>query len=130
VSAEQLDTEEGGATDTPAALPALDHIRGYVAAAELSAPITDPRVWVWLGALVEEVELLRRITETMNLPALSEAQQRVYHYLRNATTMTLGEIGSALYVSENTVKSHAKVIYAKLGVTRRRDLQRYPARWR
>ena len=34
--------------------------------------------------------------------------------------MTTAEIGAALYISVNTVKSHQRAIYQKLGVTGRR----------
>jgi LuxR family maltose regulon positive regulatory protein len=35
--------------------------------------------------------------------------------------MTVGEISSALYVSTNTVKTHAQAVYRKLGVHSRTD---------
>jgi DNA-binding CsgD family transcriptional regulator len=45
------------------------------------------------------------------------------------TDMTNIEIGRRLYVTENTVKTHVKSIYRKLGVARRRELQkRFAAR--
>jgi LuxR family maltose regulon positive regulatory protein len=36
-------------------------------------------------------------------------------------TMSLREIGQELYVSQNTIKSHARAIYRKLGVSTRKD---------
>ncbi|MBS3182824.1 helix-turn-helix transcriptional regulator [Leucobacter manosquensis] len=51
--------------------------------------------------------------------ALSEREREVLAYLR--TPMTAGEIATALFVSVNTVRSHQRAIYRKLGVTNRRD---------
>ena len=48
---------------------------------------------------------------------LSPAEVRVLRYL--PTHLSFGEIGEALFVSRNTVKSHAMAIYRKLGVTSR-----------
>ena len=36
-----------------------------------------------------------------------------------ATDMSRGEIGAALFLSENTVKTHLRSIYRKLGVSDR-----------
>jgi LuxR family maltose regulon positive regulatory protein len=38
-----------------------------------------------------------------------------------AGPLSLGEIGGELYISHDTVKSHAKAIYRKLGVSSRRE---------
>jgi LuxR family maltose regulon positive regulatory protein len=48
---------------------------------------------------------------------LSPAEMRVLAYL--PTHLSFGEIGEELFVSRNTVKSHAMAIYRKLGVTSR-----------
>ena len=48
---------------------------------------------------------------------VSPAEQRVLRLL--ATTLTQREIASELFVSPNTVKTHARVIYRKLGVSSR-----------
>ena len=48
---------------------------------------------------------------------VSQAEQRVLRLL--ATSLTQREIASELYVSPNTVKTHARVIYRKLGVSSR-----------
>jgi ATP/maltotriose-dependent transcriptional regulator MalT len=48
---------------------------------------------------------------------LSPAEQRVLRLL--ATKLTQREVASELYVSLNTVKTHARVIYRKLGVDSR-----------
>jgi LuxR family maltose regulon positive regulatory protein len=38
-----------------------------------------------------------------------------------AGPLSLGEIGQELYISHETVKSHVKAIYHKLGVSSRRE---------
>ena len=53
---------------------------------------------------------------------LSERERMVLQYLRS--DLTLADIAAHLYVSVNTVKTHARHIYRKLGVTGRRDLTR------
>ena len=53
---------------------------------------------------------------------LSERERVVLRYL--PTMLTFEEIGSALYISVNTTKSHVRSIYRKLGVVGRRDAVR------
>jgi LuxR family transcriptional regulator, maltose regulon positive regulatory protein len=50
---------------------------------------------------------------------LSDAETRVLRYL--PTHMTAAEIANELYVSANTVKTHMRHVYAKLGVHRRSE---------
>ncbi|MBS1697474.1 MAG: hypothetical protein JST25_03630 [Actinobacteria bacterium] len=50
---------------------------------------------------------------------LSAREREIYGYLR--TTMTATEIGAALFVSVNTVRTHQRAIYRKLGVANRRE---------
>ncbi len=50
---------------------------------------------------------------------LSERELTVLRMLSG--NATLADIAGALFVSRNTVKSHTSAIYAKLGVTSRRD---------
>ena len=71
---------------------AVERVRGLVAAATVSpaADLVDP---------------------------LSAAERRVLQFL--PTHLSFGEIGEELFVSRNTVKSHAMAIYRKLGVTSR-----------
>ncbi|MBO1902535.1 LuxR family transcriptional regulator [Leucobacter weissii] len=56
------------------------------------------------------------------LDALSERERTVFAQLR--TTKTTQEIAEALGVSINTVKTHQRAIYRKLGVATRRDAVR------
>lgn len=51
---------------------------------------------------------------------LTERELGVLRYLQG--TLSAGEIASMLYVSVNTVKTHMKNIYRKLGVGRRREV--------
>jgi LuxR family transcriptional regulator, maltose regulon positive regulatory protein len=53
---------------------------------------------------------------------LSERERTVLRYL--PTLLTYVEIGSELYISVNTTKSHVRSIYRKLGVVGRRDAVR------
>ena len=53
---------------------------------------------------------------------LSERERTVLRYL--PTMLTFVEIGSELYISVNTTKSHVRSIYRKLGVVGRRDAVR------
>jgi LuxR family maltose regulon positive regulatory protein len=56
------------------------------------------------------------------LESLSDREREVLDQLRTTRTMT--EIAQALSVSINTVKSHQRAIYRKLGVTSRREAVR------
>jgi LuxR family maltose regulon positive regulatory protein len=38
-----------------------------------------------------------------------------------ATSASLSEIAASLYVTRNTIKTHTRAIYAKLGVSSRED---------
>jgi len=51
--------------------------------------------------------------------ALTEREVSILNWL--TTTMTMAEIGTELYVSTNTVKTHVAAIYRKLEVTNRRE---------
>lgn len=68
-----------------------------------------------LGELVRH---LRRYT-SIGSSALTTAELRVLHYL--PTNLSLAEIGSRLYVSRYTVKTHCESIYRKLNVGSRSD---------
>jgi LuxR family maltose regulon positive regulatory protein len=50
---------------------------------------------------------------------LTEREAAVLRLLRG--TLSLREIGQELYLSQNTIKTHTRAIYRKLGVTTRRD---------
>ena len=50
---------------------------------------------------------------------LSAREQQILEQLK--TKDTLAEIGERLFISENTVRTHVKSIYKKLGVSKRQD---------
>lgn len=72
-----------------------------------------------IGFVADILSTDRRATTA----ALSEREREVLAYLR--TPLTLSEIGDALFVSVNTVKTHARAIYRKLGVSGRRDAVKF-----
>jgi LuxR family maltose regulon positive regulatory protein len=51
--------------------------------------------------------------------ALTDRELAVLRLLRG--TLSLREIGQQLYLSQNTIKTHTRAIYRKLGVSTRRD---------
>lgn len=53
---------------------------------------------------------------------LTERETLVLHYLRSM--LSISEIATVLSVSSNTVKTHVRHVYRKLGVSRRRDAVR------
>jgi LuxR family maltose regulon positive regulatory protein len=55
-------------------------------------------------------------------PDLSDAERRILRLL--ATDLTLRDIGRELYLSHNTVKTHTRAIYRKLGVSSRTELRK------
>ncbi len=59
------------------------------------------------------------ITRPELLEPLSDRERAVLRYL--PTMMTNSEIAAELFLSVNTVKTHLRSIYRKLGTTRRRD---------
>jgi LuxR family transcriptional regulator, maltose regulon positive regulatory protein len=68
-------------------------------------------------------EMVRRLRLAGRRPPasqeLSDAQRRILRLL--ATDLTLREIGRELYLSTNTVKTHTRSIYRKLGVSSRTE---------
>ena len=78
-----------------------------------------------LGTLLDEVAELRdTLTATAQVGAtgtspLTAAELRLLPYLQ--THLTIGEIGTRLFVSRNTVSSEVSSIYRKLGVSSRND---------
>ena len=53
---------------------------------------------------------------------LTEKESQVLFYLRSM--LSIAEIAAVLSVSTNTVKTHVRHVYRKLGVSRRRDAVR------
>ena len=53
------------------------------------------------------------------LEPLTERERQILHYL--PSHLTLRQIGSAMHLSTNTVKTHVKAIYRKIGAFSRDD---------
>jgi LuxR family transcriptional regulator, maltose regulon positive regulatory protein len=70
-------------------------------------------------AFAERVFALRRTLHVTSMAPLTARERTVLNML--PTLRSLDEIAEDLTVSANTVKTHVRAIYAKLGVTRRRD---------
>jgi LuxR family transcriptional regulator, maltose regulon positive regulatory protein len=84
-----------------------------------------PTSWSYLDELLQaSAELARATTASppVLIEQLTERERAVLRYL--PSLMTYEEIASDLYVSLNTVKSHAHGIFRKLGVTGRRQAVR------
>lgn len=71
------------------------------------------------GYAVEILEDVRRSDPPVFVEPLTEREHAVLQYL--PTMMSNVEIARELFVSVNTVKTHLKAVYRKLGVDRRRD---------
>jgi LuxR family transcriptional regulator, maltose regulon positive regulatory protein len=67
----------------------------------------------------ETVQALRPAGPRLPSPELSDAERRILRLL--ATDLSLSEIGRELYLSTNTVKTHTRAIYRKLGVSSRAE---------
>jgi len=75
-----------------------------------------------LVALLDGRNASNGIAPAELLEALSDRETEVLHYL--PTIMSNADIAAELFVSVNTVKTHVKSIYRKLGATRRQDAVR------
>ncbi|MGB9183836.1 MAG: LuxR C-terminal-related transcriptional regulator [Solirubrobacteraceae bacterium] len=94
---------------TPAMLER--HCRHRTTHASLIAEILNLQAGRKRGSALKEAERLQE--------PLSESETRVLRYL--PTNLSKPEIADELYVSVNTVKAHMRHLYAKLGVTSRRE---------
>jgi LuxR family maltose regulon positive regulatory protein len=71
------------------------------------------------GLVLELLDHLRRTPAGSTVEALTDRETAVLQYL--PTLMSNAEIADGLHLSINTVKSHLKAVYRKLGVEGRRD---------
>ena len=101
-----------------------------VEAAGLRALLGE-RIEAGTGVAAFAVDLLRRMSGQHDRPraasaslveALTEREHVVLRYL--ASTLSNAEIAAQLYLSVNTVKTHQRMIYRKLGAEGRRDAVR------
>ncbi|GAA3548221.1 LuxR C-terminal-related transcriptional regulator [Nocardioides daeguensis] len=72
--------------------------------------------------LLAEVARLRSAMADAPGESLTAREQEILHYLR--TSMTTQEIADELHLSLNTIKTHLRAIYRKLGVANRRGAVR------
>lgn len=113
-----MSAQENGAA--PAALPPLSDLRVFLAVyGDLCLSDLDRQIFVWCGALIAEVETLRA---RVPIAEFGEREQQVANLLLG--DLSRAEIGRKLFVSENTVRTHMRRIYAKLGVHDRRSARR------
>ena len=74
------------------------------------------------------MDLVRRMSGQPSPPTspwptpLTDREQHILRYL--ASTLSNAEIASELYLSVNTVKTHQRMIYRKLGAAGRREAVR------
>src|SRR5262249_31326937 len=87
-------------------------------------PTSEPRgAPLWAGKARRE---LSKITTRPSLHGLTEAESRVAVLVTQG--LTNREIASAMFVSENTVQTHVRHIFLKLGVRSRTELAaRFPS---
>jgi LuxR family maltose regulon positive regulatory protein len=99
--------------DAPGALDLLHRLDSRMKVQDTETPIAR-----YVVALGESVRAANDAF-TARSWSLTTAELRVVQYL--PTNLSLAEIATRLYVSRNTVKSHAAAIYRKLGTTSRAD---------
>ena len=71
------------------------------------------------GLVLDLLDHLRRTPAGSTVESLTDRETAVLQYL--PTLMSNAEIADGLHLSINTVKSHLKAVYRKLGVEGRRD---------
>ena len=102
--------------------PLLDHGAEAAGADDLLGLLDGPGVaGEHRGLALALVDQLRRSASGTGAPVevLTERETAVLQYL--PTLMSNAEIAQGLHLSINTVKSHLKAVYRKLGVVGRRD---------
>ena len=78
------------------------------------------RVWVTaflLGAIARDTLADANAADVRHLEVLTNGETRVLHYL--PTNLSAPEIADELYLSVNTVKTHQRHLYQKLGARSR-----------
>ncbi len=115
IAAAHLEAALDLVADSGARAPVLDH------GAELSAVIDRVDLSAHRGLILELRDHLQKGGGQAARPVevLTDRERAVLQYL--PTLMSNAEIASGLHLSINTVKSHLKAVYRKLGVESRRD---------
>ena len=110
-------------TDVLPGLPSLDYIRGRLSMLPMHADGCGCHGELqWLEPLLAEVERLRSPETALPNGRLTPAEERVFRYMRD-TDLNVPDIADRLFVSTNTVKTHAKNVFRKLGVKSRLELR-------
>lgn len=73
----------------------------------------------WRAELADRLERIRTLTLATSAVPVTRRERAVLEYL--TTTMTHAQIAGQLFVSDNTLKSHCRNLYRKLGVNTRAD---------
>jgi LuxR family maltose regulon positive regulatory protein len=96
-----------------------DHDGARLLLSEARAHLTDDLRQTWLVELADDTEALMRTVpqQAGRATALTAAEMRVLQFM--PTHLTYPQVGEHLFLSANTVKTHALSIYRKLGVTSR-----------
>jgi LuxR family maltose regulon positive regulatory protein len=124
--------------DRAAALPHLDRALLAAAPVGLRRPflvhaaelrdLLDADIQAGTAAAAFAVDLVRRMSGSDSQPpavlvaALTDREHVVLRYL--ASTLSNAEMAAELYLSVNTIKSHQRMVYRKLGAEGRRDAVR------
>jgi DNA-binding CsgD family transcriptional regulator len=120
--------DEAAAIDFIAQALALAEPEGYVRIfvdeSSWLAPYVRRLVGSWPSGFAAEIAAAivaepDRRASLQDLADLSGREQEVWRFL--STSLSMQEIADALYVSRNTLKSHVRSIYRKLGVSTRED---------
>jgi LuxR family maltose regulon positive regulatory protein len=96
-----------------------DHDGARLLLGEARGYLTDDLRRTWLVELADDTEALMRTVPAQGgtATALTAAEMRVLQFM--PTHLTYPRVGEHLFLSANTVKTHALSIYRKLGVTSR-----------
>ena len=94
--------------------PLLDHAAALTGLLERESTAPEHRTLV-----IDLLDHLRRAPAGSPVETLTDRETAVLQYL--PTLMSNAEIADGLHLSINTVKSHLKAVYRKLGVEGRRD---------
>jgi LuxR family maltose regulon positive regulatory protein len=133
VASDALADHDGAATSLERALSLAEHGGLRRSFLDAGAPARSllaryrqrvPTSWSYLDELLQASAEAARVTVAAPklIEHLTEREHTVLRYL--PSLMTYEEIASDLYVSLNTVKTHAYGIFRKLGVTGRREAVR------
>jgi LuxR family maltose regulon positive regulatory protein len=76
----------------------------------------------WRAELADRLDRIQLLTAAGPMVPVTRRERAVLEYL--TTTMTHAQIAGQLFVSDNTLKSHCRNLYRKLGVNTRADALR------